>query len=148
MQAATRCKNIFRFGPFEYNSDTRELRKHGLRVQLVGQPVEVLTLLLQRPGEVVPREDLQNRLWPSDTFVEFENGLNAAVKRLRERLGDSADKPRYIETIPRLGYRFIAPVTPPANGTAASTKESNLQPAADSPDRSSTPASRVTLNSR
>src|SRR5438067_3741119 len=135
MQAATRCKNIVCFGPFEFDSDTRELRKHGLRVQLVGQPVEVLTLLLERPGEVVRREDLQNRLWPSDTFVEFENGVNTAVKRLRERLGDSADKPRYIETIPRIGYRFIAPVIPPANSTAASTKESDLQPAADLPDQ-------------
>jgi TolB-like protein/DNA-binding winged helix-turn-helix (wHTH) protein/Flp pilus assembly protein TadD len=146
MQAATRCKNIFRFGPFEYNSDTRELRKHGLRVQLVGQPVEVLTLLLQRPGEVVPREDLQNRLWPSDTFVEFENGLNAAVKRLRERLGDSADKPRYIETIPRLGYRFIAPVITPTNGAGAPVPGSGVQSVAELPHRAAIAASKLKLN--
>ena len=129
MQAATRCKNIIRFGPFEFDSDTRELRKHGLRVQLVGQPAEVLTLLLERPGEVVRREELQSGLWPSDTFVEFENGVNAAVKRLRERLGDSADKPRYIETIPRSGYRFIAPVSRSSNGNSASAVTSDATPA-------------------
>src|SRR5689334_7626169 len=124
MQASSRCRNIVRFGPFEFDSDTRELRKHGLRVQLLGQPAEVLTVLLERPGELVRREELQTRLWPSDTFVEFENGVNAAVKRLRERLGDSAEKPRYVETLPRSGYRFIAPVSRSTNGASASASES------------------------
>ena len=126
MQSASRCRNIVRFGPFEFDSDTRELRKHGLRVQMVGQPAEILTLLLERPGELVRREELQDRLWPSQTFVEFENGVNAAVKRLRERLGDSADKPRYIETIPRSGYRLIAPVSRSANGAGTSVSQDQL----------------------
>ena len=110
MQQTARCARIFRFGPFEFDPDNRELRKHGLKLRLVGQPMDVLTLLLERRGELVRREELQQRLWPSDTFVEFEHGVNAAVMRLREVLGDSADKPRYVETIPRQGYRFIAPL--------------------------------------
>lgn len=110
MQQAVRCARIFRFGPFEFDSEHGELRKHGLKMRLVGQPMNVLTLLLDRRGELVRREELQQLLWASDTFVEFEHGVNAAVMRLREVLGDSADKPRYVETIPRQGYRFIAPV--------------------------------------
>jgi TolB-like protein/DNA-binding winged helix-turn-helix (wHTH) protein/tetratricopeptide (TPR) repeat protein len=101
---------IFRFGPFEFDPDSGELRKHGLKLHVVGQPLEVLALLFERPGEVVHREELQKQLWPADTFVEFEHGVNAAVKRLREALGDSADQPRYVETVPRRGYRFIVPV--------------------------------------
>src|ERR1700757_2423220 len=93
-----------------YEADLRsgELRKQGLRVRLPEQPFQVLAILLEHPGEVVTREDLQKRLWPEGTFVDFEQGLNAAVKRLREVLGDSAETPRYIETLPRRGYRFIA----------------------------------------
>jgi len=147
MQAATRCKNIFRFGPFEFDPNTRELRKHGLRVQLMGQPVEVLTLLLERAGEVIRREDLQSRLWPGDTFVEFENGINAAVKRLRERLGDSAERPRYIETIPRSGYRFIAPVSRVSNGNSASVVTSDTKPA-NLPDQPPNTVAKVRINPR
>lgn len=99
-----------RFGPFEVDLHTRELWKFGVRVKLAGQPFEILAMLLNRPGELVPREELRNRLWPSDTFVDFNHGLNAAVNKLREALGDSADEPRYIETLPRRGYRFIARV--------------------------------------
>jgi TolB-like protein/DNA-binding winged helix-turn-helix (wHTH) protein/Flp pilus assembly protein TadD len=102
------------FGAFEFNRHTGELRKHGLRVKLQGQPIEVLTMLLQQPGEVVAREELQKRLWPADTYVDFEHSLNAAMKRLRAALGDSADAPRYVETLARRGYRFIAPVSQPA----------------------------------
>jgi TolB-like protein/DNA-binding winged helix-turn-helix (wHTH) protein len=111
MPQAARSATIFRFGPFEFDHDAGELRKHGLKLRVVGQPLEVLALLFEHPGEVVLREELQKRLWSADTFVEFEHGVNAAVKRLREALGDSADQPRYVETIPRRGYRFIAPVT-------------------------------------
>lgn len=99
-----------RFGPFEVDLDTRELWKFGTRLKLVGQPFEILAMLLTRPGKLVTREELRNRLWPSDTFVDFNHGLNAAVSKLREALSDSADDPRYIETLPRRGYRFRASV--------------------------------------
>ncbi|HUA16871.1 MAG TPA: winged helix-turn-helix domain-containing protein [Verrucomicrobiae bacterium] len=99
-----------RFGPFEVDLHTHELWKFGTRLRLVGQPFEILAVLLSRPGELVTREELRNRLWPSDTFVDFNHGLNAAVNKLREALSDSAENPRYIETLPRRGYRFIAKV--------------------------------------
>jgi TolB-like protein/DNA-binding winged helix-turn-helix (wHTH) protein/Tfp pilus assembly protein PilF len=102
---------IFRFGAFEFHVQARELRKHGLRIRLTGQPISVLGMLLERPGEVVTREHLQKRLWPAGTYVDFEHSVNAAVKRLRQALGDSADSPRFIETLARNGYRFIAPLT-------------------------------------
>jgi Tol biopolymer transport system component/DNA-binding winged helix-turn-helix (wHTH) protein len=99
-----------RFGEFSADLETGELRRNGAKVKLQGQPFEILALLLKRPGRVVTREELRQRLWPSDTFVDFEHGLNAAVNRLREALGDSADEPRFIETVPRRGYRFIAAI--------------------------------------
>jgi Tol biopolymer transport system component/DNA-binding winged helix-turn-helix (wHTH) protein len=99
-----------RFGPFQVDLHTHELWKFGTRLKLVGQPFEILAVLLARPGELVTREQLRDRLWPSDTFVDFNHGLNAAVNKLREALSDSAEAPRYIETLPRRGYRFIAPV--------------------------------------
>ena len=102
---------IFRFGAFEFNSKTRQLQKHGLRLELSGQPISVLAMLLEHPGEVVTREDLQRRLWPAGTYVDFEHSVNAAIKRLRQALNDSADSPRFIETLARNGYRFVAPVT-------------------------------------
>jgi TolB-like protein/DNA-binding winged helix-turn-helix (wHTH) protein/Tfp pilus assembly protein PilF len=110
MQQTARCARIFCFGPFEFDPDNGDLRKHGLKLRLVGQPMNVLTLLLERRGELVRREELRQLLWASDTFVEFEHGVNAAIMRLREILGDSADEPRYVETVPRQGYRFVAPV--------------------------------------
>jgi TolB-like protein/DNA-binding winged helix-turn-helix (wHTH) protein/Tfp pilus assembly protein PilF len=102
------------FGSFQFDPKTGELRKHGLRIKLNGQPVDMLTMLLEHPGQVVTREALQKRLWPANTYVDFEQSLNAAVKRLRAALGDSADAPLFIETLPRRGYRFIAPITQPA----------------------------------
>jgi TolB-like protein/DNA-binding winged helix-turn-helix (wHTH) protein len=102
---------IFRFGAFEFHVQAGELRKHGSRIKLAGQPISVLAMLLERPGEVVTREDLQARLWPAGTYVDFEHSVNAAVKRLRQALGDSADSPRFIETLARNGYRFIAPLS-------------------------------------
>jgi DNA-binding winged helix-turn-helix (wHTH) protein/Tfp pilus assembly protein PilF len=101
---------IVRFGVFEVDLHTGELRKQGLKVKLHGQPVQILALLLERPGELVTREELKEKLWPADTFVDFEHGLNAAVKKLRAALEDSADNPRFVETLPRRGYRFIYPV--------------------------------------
>ena len=99
-----------RFGEFTADFEARELYRDGTKVRLQGQPFEVLALLLKRPGRIVTRDDFRRQLWPSDTFVDFEHGLSAAVNRLREALGDSADTPRFIETLPRRGYRFIAAV--------------------------------------
>jgi DNA-binding winged helix-turn-helix (wHTH) protein/Tol biopolymer transport system component len=100
---------VVRFGAFALNLQTGELRKHGVRVRLQGKPFQILRALLERPGHVVTREELRERLWSSDTFVDFESGLNTAMNRLRITLGDSAENPMYVETIARLGYRFIAP---------------------------------------
>jgi TolB-like protein/DNA-binding winged helix-turn-helix (wHTH) protein/Tfp pilus assembly protein PilF len=98
---------VTRFGVFELDLQSRELHKQGIRVKLQGQPVEILALLLERPGEIVTREELQKKLWPADTFVDFEQGLNNAMKRLRAALDDDAESPHFIETLPRRGYRFI-----------------------------------------
>jgi TolB-like protein/DNA-binding winged helix-turn-helix (wHTH) protein len=106
----TTRSGTYRFGSFEFDLETGELRKKGFRVRLEGQPIAVLTILLEHPGELVAREDLQRRLWPSDTFVDFEQSLNAAIRRLRLALDDSAASPRYVETLARRGYRWIAPV--------------------------------------
>ena len=96
-----------RFGVFELDPQAGELRKKGMKIRLQGQPVEILAMLLQRPGETITREELQKKLWPADTFVDFEQGLNNAMKRLRAALDDSAESPRFVETLPRHGYRFI-----------------------------------------
>ena len=101
---------IVRFGTFEADLNARELRKGGVKIKVHGQPFEVLTLLLARRGEIVPREELRQKLWPMDTFVDFDHGVNTAINRLREALGDSAENPRFIETVPRRGYRFVAPL--------------------------------------
>src|SRR6516165_3296204 len=99
-----------RFGVFELDPSTGNLRKHGVRVKLQDQPFAVLLILLEKPGQLVTREELQQRLWPADTFVEFDKGIYNAMKRLRETLGDEAETPRYIETIPKRGYRFLGEV--------------------------------------
>jgi DNA-binding winged helix-turn-helix (wHTH) protein len=106
-------RTVTRFGPFEADLQTQELRKQGRRLRLPGQSFQILKMLLERPGELVTREELRTALWPSDTFVDFEHGLHAGVNRLREALGDSADSPRFVETLPRRGYRFIGAITPP-----------------------------------
>jgi predicted ATPase/DNA-binding winged helix-turn-helix (wHTH) protein len=109
---STARSRIVRFGIFEVDLSARELRKGGVRIRLHGQPFEVLALLLERPGEVIPREEFRQRLWPTDTFVDFDHGVNTAINRLREALGDSAESPRFVETLSRRGYRFIAQVGP------------------------------------
>lgn len=101
---------VLRFGMFELDLTAGELRKNGTKLRLQDQPLQVLILLLQRAGDVVTREDLRQKLWPSDTFVDFDHSLNTAVNKLRDTLGDSASSPRFIETLARRGYRFIAPV--------------------------------------
>lgn len=105
-----RKSRIFRFGPFDVNVETGELRKHGRRVRLQEKSFQVLVTLLEKWGKLVSREELRQRLWPADTFVGFDNGLNTAVSKLRDMLGDSAEGPQYIETLARRGYRFIAHV--------------------------------------
>jgi TolB-like protein/DNA-binding winged helix-turn-helix (wHTH) protein/Tfp pilus assembly protein PilF len=100
----------FRFGPFEAQTYAQELSKNGTKVRLRGQPFSILELLLTRPGELVTREEIRQKLWPVETFVDFEHSLNTSIKKLRQALCDSATEPRYIQTLPRLGYRFIAPV--------------------------------------
>jgi len=111
MAPETQPPLILRFGVFEADLRAGELRKQGKRIKIQEQPLHVLTVLLQRPGEVVTREELRNHNWSPDTFVDFDNSLNTAINKLREALGDSADNPRFIETLPRRGYRFIAPVS-------------------------------------
>src|SRR4029079_10390826 len=125
------------FGVFELDLRAGELRKHGLRVRLQEQPFPVLTMLLEHHGEVVTREELQKKLWPADTFVDFDHGLNKAINKIREALSDSAESPRFVETVARRGYRFIADVTvvesllpepgpsPAADPGAADTRESS-----------------------
>ena len=103
--------DVFRFGTFEVDARSGELRKQGKRIKLQEQPFQVLVHLLRRPGEVVTREELRSQVWSEDTFVDFDNGLNTAINKLREALGDSADSPRFVETLPRRGYRFLAPVS-------------------------------------
>ena len=99
-----------RFGPFEADLETHELWKNRIKVKLGGQPFEILALLLNRPGQMVSREELQREIWAADTFVDFNHGLNAAVNKLRETLSDSAEEPKYIETLTRRGYRFIGTI--------------------------------------
>jgi len=112
---------VVRFGTFEVNLDSRELRKHGMRIRLEEKPFRILELLLERAGNVVSRRTLREKLWP-DTVVGYEHGLNTAVNKLRDLLGDSARSPRFIETLPRVGYRFIAPVGQPGEDAMAAKK--------------------------
>jgi DNA-binding winged helix-turn-helix (wHTH) protein len=100
---------VLRFGVFQANLAARELRKHGVRVRIPGQPFRILTMLLEKRGEIVTREEMRQRLWASDTFVDFEHSLNSAIKKLRAALNDTPENSRYIETVPRMGYRFVAP---------------------------------------
>src|ERR1700680_2287416 len=103
------------FGLFELDLDARELRKSGVRIKLQEQPFQILSMLLERPGTVVTREELQKKLWPGDTFVDFDLSLNSAVKKLRQALNDDSENPRFVETPYRRGYRFIGPVNGAAN---------------------------------
>jgi DNA-binding winged helix-turn-helix (wHTH) protein len=109
---------LVRFGLFEVDLRSGELHKDGVKIKLQEQPFQILAMLLEHPGQVVTREALQQKLWSNDTFVDFDNSLNKAIKKIREALGDSADNPRFVETLARRGYRFIAPVEP-ADGRSA-----------------------------
>ena len=121
------------FGPFEFDPGSGELRKHGYRVRLPSQPAQALEALVERPGDLVSREDLRNRLWPGATAGDFEHGLNTCVNKLRQTLGDAANHPRYVETVAGVGYRFIAPTNPVHRGvlelvSAAAASELEPQP--------------------
>src|SRR5438445_656299 len=137
-----------RFGGFEVDLRSGELHKQGIKIKLHDQPFQVLAALLEHPGELVTREHLHQKLWPADTFVDFDVGLNSAIKRLRDALGDSAEEPRYIETLPRRGYRFIAPLadrpeqgTPETQGPAEPATELHAaMEAMDSPGSAASPA--------
>ena len=119
---------LVRFGAFEADLRTGELRKDGVKLKFGGQPFQVLAILLERPGDVVTREELQKRLWP-DTFVDVERNLNTAVNKIREVLGDSAESPRFIETLSRRGYRFIGELEPQVQAAVPVELESRLAPA-------------------
>ena len=121
------ARRIFRFGVFEADTATGEVRKSGVRLRLQDQPFQVLVMLLERAGEVVTREEVRQKLWPADTFVDFDHSLNTIINKLREVLGDSASSPRFIETLARRGYRFL-----PAVETNAGRKIDARVPAADS----------------
>lgn len=137
---------VIRFGVFQVNLAARELRKHGVPVRLPGQPFCILSMLLDRPGEIVTREEMRQKLWASDTFVDFEHSLNTAIKKLRSALGDSPENSRYIETIPRFGYRFIAPVEAVQVGAnSVSTKDVTFLPQQQVPGQATTPARRAAV---
>src|SRR6476661_360708 len=110
MDSAANHKRLAIFGPYQADLRTGELRKHGIRLRVQEQPFQVLAMLLRTRGDLVTREQLQTRLWASETFVDFDHGLNTAINKLREVLSDSSASPKYIETLPRRGYRFVAAV--------------------------------------
>jgi DNA-binding winged helix-turn-helix (wHTH) protein len=115
---AARSANVVRFDVFEVDLRAQEVYKAGRRIKLQVQPFQVLAMLLERPGDVVTREEMQKRLWPADTFVDFDHSVNTAIKKLRQALGDDKNKPRFVETLPKRGYRFLASVKKPATSSA------------------------------
>ena len=124
MAMAARSANVVRFDAFEVDLRAQEVYKAGRKIKLQVQPFQVLAMLLERPGDVVTREEMQKRLWPADTFVDFDHSVNTAVKKLRQALGDDKKKPRFVETLPKRGYRFIAAVkAPPAPRETALEEE-------------------------
>lgn len=135
MLSAAEKSRVVRFGLFEVDPQEGELRKSGLRIKLQDQPFQILTMLLERPGETLTREELRKRLWPADTFVDFDHSLNSSIKKLREALGDDSENPRFIETLHRRGYRFIAPVTGPQTSPVEHTEK--ISPATHSGNRKS-----------
>jgi len=130
MPLAAEKSRVLRFGLFEVDLREAELRKSGVRIKLQDQPFQILKTLLERPGETVTREELRQRLWPADTFVDFDHSLNSSIKKLREALGDDSENPRFIETLHRRGYRFIAPVDGPNGSAAEQTRQTSSRPTA------------------
>src|SRR6202171_3205681 len=135
METPVPVPNAFRFGVFEVYLQSSELRKSGIKLKLQDQPLQVLIALLEKPGVVIAREELRKKLWDDDTFVDFEHSLGTAINKIREALGDSAENPRFIETLPRRGYRFVTPVTTisatspsPLDTSSANSRRSLLAP--------------------
>ena len=128
MKSRTPDAHVFRFGVFELDAQSGELRRHGLKIRLPDQSFQILRALLMRPGELVTRDELRQLLWTAETFVDFEVGLNSAVRKLREALDDSADQPRFVETVPRRGYRFVGPVTEPTVDRAPAAATASDRP--------------------
>ncbi len=124
---------LVRFGVFEADPQTGELRKQGRRVPLQGQPFDILIMLLERPGQLVSRTEIRERLWPDGTFVDFDHSLNTAVNKIRDVLGDSAASPRFVETLARRGYRFIAPVQVDGGDSAPNEVTKTEEPAQQQP---------------
>ena len=142
-------RTVVSFGPFDVDLQTHELKKSGVRLRLPGQSFQILTMLLKRPGQLVPRDELRQALWPAETFVDFEKGINAAITRLREALGDSAENPRYVETLPRRGYRFIGTVNGAAPSIGARVDRGSVSLTTPPPDIvAPIPAERGTSSSR
>jgi DNA-binding winged helix-turn-helix (wHTH) protein len=145
MGIPAKSPRVLRFGVFEVDLQACELRKAGLKVKLQVQPFQVLVALLERPGEVVTRDDLRQRLWPTGTFVDFDHSLNSAIKKLRLALGDDSESPRYIETLHRRGYRLIVPVATALprlasiNETPANLHSENTVHGRSSPEEESSP---------
>jgi DNA-binding winged helix-turn-helix (wHTH) protein len=139
MVETIRPSGVISFGVFEVDLRAEELRKSGLKLRLRGQAFQVLAMLLERRGEVVTREELQQRLWPDGTFVDFDHGLNTAINKIREVLGDSAENPRFVETLPRRGYRFIAAVEAPNQTVRAGNDPPNFDLVASSETEATLP---------
>src|SRR5215472_7585143 len=110
MSTTARDRRLIRFGDLDFDTVAGELYRQGIRLRLQEHPLQILQMLIRRPGQIVAREELRQQIWPADTFVDFDHGINNAIKRLREALGDTADTPRYIETLPKRGYRFIGTI--------------------------------------
>jgi DNA-binding winged helix-turn-helix (wHTH) protein len=139
MADTEKAEQILRFGIFEADLRSGELRKNGVKVKLQEQPFQVLAMLLAHPGEVVTREELRQKLWPADTFVDFDHSLNTAINKLREALGDSASNPRFVETLARRGYRFLAPVQGGERGAPAAPPANESEAAAAAPHAAAVP---------
>src|ERR1700758_438654 len=118
MKDLAQSRRAVKFGAFEADFAAGELRKNGAKIRLQDQPFQVLALLLENPGQVVTREELRQKLWSADTFVDFDNGLNTCINKIREALGDTTEKPRFVETLPRRGYRFIGALPAVASGAS------------------------------
>jgi DNA-binding winged helix-turn-helix (wHTH) protein len=119
MGGARGQRSLIHFGTFELDLEACELRKRGRKIKLQNQPFQVLSMLLEQPGQVLTRDALHKRLWPADTFVDFDRGINKAINRIREALGDDAGSPRFVETLPRRGYRFLATIESPLASRSA-----------------------------
>src|SRR5271169_2101773 len=137
MPQPVRSSNVVRFDVYEVDLRSEELYKAGRKIKLQVQPFHILVMLLEQPGEVLTREELRNRLWPADTFVDFDHSLNTAIKKLRQALGDDKKKPRFVETLPKRGYRFLASVKRPA--TSPVVAETRIAAPAAAKDAAASP---------